>query len=238
MHAALPPPHDAGSPKDTAGRMFGSSAGAFRASRSRAPGSKAARSAPAAGARCPLARVGFARSCRCRCGPCTVLGGGGLATWGRFAGGEICWWREPIAGLNTRFIGFGATSGGIAAPTSSRGCASSAIRRAIRRASSPAGSKSADPAPKAASHVGGGHKPNAVFARKQAVVRSSARPPRFPRTAPRYLGPLLAPAALPPRHTADTTPVTTRTQPRGPRRKIPFYAGRPAARPAAACSKV
>ena len=209
MHAALPPPHDAGSPKDTAGRMFGSSAGAFRASRSRAHGSKAARSAPAAGARCPLARVGFARSCRCQCGPCTVLGGSGLATWGHFAGGEICWWREPTAGLNARFIGLGAASGGGAAPASSRGCASSAIRRAIRRASSPAGSKSADPAPKAASHVGGGHKPNAVFARKPAVVSSPAHLPRFPRTAPRCLGPLAAsPGALRPSH-AGTTPHTT-----------------------------
>jgi hypothetical protein len=187
--------------------MFGSSAGAFRASRSRAPESKAARSAPAAGARCPLARVGFARSCRCRCGgrPCTVLGGGGLAAWGRFAGGEICWWREPTAGLNARFIGLGAPSSGGAAPASSRGCASSAIRRAIRRASSPAGSKSADPAPNAASHVGGGHTPNAVFARKQVVARSPARPPRFPRTAPRCLDPLLAP------HSHRATP---RTQPR------------------------
>jgi hypothetical protein len=136
-----------------------------------------------------------------------VLGGGGLAAWGRFAGGEICWWREPTAGLNTRFIGVGAASGGGATPASSPGCSSSAIRHAIRRASSP-GSKSADLqlASKAAGHVGGGHKPNAVFARKQAIVRSPARPPRFPGTAPRCLGPLLAP------HSHRATP---RTQPRG-----------------------
>ena len=102
------------------------------------------------------------------------------------------------------YIGLGAASGGGAAPASSPGCLSSAIRRAIRHTSSP-GSKSAESAPKAAGHVGGGHKPNAVFAHKQAVVRSPACPPRFPRTAPRCLGPLLAP------HYHRATP---RTQPR------------------------
>ena len=144
-----------------------------------------------------------------------------MAAWGRFAGGEICWWREPTAGLNARFIGLGAPSSGGAAPASSRGCASSAIRRAIRRASSPAGSKSADPAPKAASHVGGGHKPNAVFARKQAVVRSPARPPRFPRTAPRGLG--TPHRGHNPGHNPDTTsgPTAENTVLRGKARSAP-----------------
>jgi hypothetical protein len=147
--------------------------------------------------------------------------------------GEICWWREPTAWLKVRFIGLGTASGGGAAPASSPDCSSSAIRResgVLPRQQRQPGAKSC------MSHRGRTQAKRSVC--PEACDRSLASPSsQVPEDRAAPSRPSASPA-LSPRHTADTTPDTTRTRPRGPRRKISFYAGRPTTRPAAACSKV